>query len=315
MRAGELPPATIGEVFAGAEPDAEALVTRSGRFTYAELDAAADRAAHAWWALGVRPGDRVGVSLPNDTDIVVSFHGAMRLGAVWVGVNRNLAAPEKAYLLADSAAVLVLTDTPFDAGVRVVLDGDEWAAALRDAPAIELPTIDPDAAAGIAYTSGTTGRPKGAVHSQRTLLAPAAALVASRGYDENLRKADCLPLTILNMQVLTSLLVPQAGGCSVIMDRIDAEGVAEWIRREHPTTWNGPPALLHSLVERDDIPAADFNTVSRCRCPSCLHGAAFPRAPPTGIRWRRRRPFVDRPVRAPAPAPCTRAFLLSVPRV
>src|SRR5438445_12891016 len=115
------PPVRIGDVFGGADRAAEALVTRSGRLTYDELDRLADRAAHAWWALGVRPGDRVGVSLPNDTDIVLSFHGAMRLGAVWVGVNRNLAAPEKAYLLADSGSVLVLTDTAFDAGVRVVL--------------------------------------------------------------------------------------------------------------------------------------------------------------------------------------------------
>jgi acyl-CoA synthetase (AMP-forming)/AMP-acid ligase II len=82
--------------------------------------------------------------------------------------------------------------------------------------------------------------------------------VASRGYDASLRKGDCFPLTVLNLQVLTTLLVAQAGGCSVIMDRIDAAGVAEWIRRERVTTWNGPPALLHTLAEDDAVTAADL---------------------------------------------------------
>ena len=85
----------VADVFAEGladEADREALVTRSGRYTYRELDERCERAAWALWSMGVRPGDRVGVSLPNDTDIVLAFHGMMRAGAVWVGVNRNLAA-------------------------------------------------------------------------------------------------------------------------------------------------------------------------------------------------------------------------------
>ncbi|MFI5045361.1 MAG: AMP-binding protein, partial [Acidimicrobiales bacterium] len=66
-------------------PDAEAVVGRSGRLTYRELDAAADRAGVVLHSLGIRPGDRVAASLPNDVDVVVAFHGAMRLGATWVG--------------------------------------------------------------------------------------------------------------------------------------------------------------------------------------------------------------------------------------
>ena len=247
-------PGTVAEVFASvvaSDPAREALVTRSDRLTYGELDARCHRAACALAAIGVRAGDRVGVSLPNDTDVVLAFHGLMRLGAVWVGVNRNLAPPEKAYLMEDSGASLLLDDARLS----------EFHDALRDAPDVELPPVDPNALAGIAYTSGTTGRPKGAMHSQYNLLVPGAVLVASRGYDARLRKGDCFPLTILNLQVLTTLLVAQAGGCTVIMDRIDAEGVAEWIRTERVMLWNGPPALLHSLAERDDIPAEDLATL------------------------------------------------------
>jgi O-succinylbenzoic acid--CoA ligase len=83
-------------------------------------------------------------------------------------------------------------------------------------------------------------------------------LVASRGYGPALRKGDFLPLTILNMQVLTTLLTAQAGGCAVIFDRSDAVGVAEWIRDEGVTTWNGPPALIHSLAGEDAVAPGDL---------------------------------------------------------
>lgn len=275
-------PETVARVFDRAladDPDREALVTRSQRLTYAQLDRLADRAAHALADLGVGTGDRVAASLPNEADVVVAFHGAMRLGAVWVGVNRALAPPEKRWQLADCGASLLLADEPLgDAGVPVV-DTTAWRSAVdaADDGSVDL-DVDPYGPAGIAYTSGTTGRPKGAVHSQHNLLLPGAVLVATRGYGPDLRKGDCFPLTILNMAVLTTLLVSQAGGTSIVMDRIDAEGVAEWIRRERVTTWNGPPALLHSLAHRDDIDPSDLASLDEvwtggADCPEAIRSA------------------------------------------
>lgn len=261
-------PTSIARVFdraLAADPAREALVTRSARLTYGELDALADRAAYALADLGVRPGDRVAASLPNEWEVVVAFHGAMRLGAVWVGVNRVLAAPERQYLIDDSGARLLLAETEVAAtAARVTpLDVAGWRAALDAAPHTPWtgPAVDPFAPAGLAYTSGTTGHPKGAVHSQHNLLLPGAVLVQTRGYGPALRKGDCFAFTILNLAVLTTLLVSQAGGTSIVMDRIDAHGVAEWIERERITTWNGPPALLHSLAERDDITADSLRSL------------------------------------------------------
>src|SRR5687768_16879410 len=126
-------PASVAHVFDRAladDPDREALVTRSRRLSYAELDGVADRAAQALRAMGVAPGDRVAASLPNEADVVAAFHGAMRLGAVWVGVNRALAAPEKRYLLDDCGASLLLCeDAVPDVSVRTVLL-DEWRDAV-----------------------------------------------------------------------------------------------------------------------------------------------------------------------------------------
>ena len=278
-------PRTVAEVFSTAEPGATALVTRSGRYTYAEVDRLANRAAHALAAAGVRPGDRVAAALPNDTDVVVAFHGAMRVGAIWVGVNRALAPPEKHYVLADSETTLLLCDSDtagqVGADVRhiVVGPGEEWADRMDGAEEATFPgTVDPLAPAGLAYTSGTTGYPKGAIHSQHNLLVPGAVLVATRGYGPSTVKGDCFPLTILNLQVLTTLLVAQAGGCSVIMDRIDAAGVTDWIRRERVTTWNGPPPLLHTMAHSDDISPADLASLDEvwtggADCPESLRAA------------------------------------------
>jgi long-chain acyl-CoA synthetase len=263
-------PRTVAEVFApvvAADPDREALVTRSGRWSYAELDRLASRAAHALVALGVRPGDRVAGALPNELDVLLAFHGTMRLGAVWVGLNRALAPPEKQYLLDDSGTSLLLCDAPTaeqvsggSVHVLTVDDGPgEWRDALAAAPDEPfVGDVDPFAPAGIAYTSGTTGYPKGATHSQHNLLVPGAMLGASRGWDSSLRKGDFLALTILNMQVLTTLTTAQAGGSAIIFDRNDPVGVAEWIREEQVTVWNGPPALIHSLARDDGVAASDL---------------------------------------------------------
>ncbi|MCU1587740.1 MAG: AMP-dependent synthetase and ligase, partial [Frankiales bacterium] len=239
-------PQTVAQVLDRAlasRPDAVAVVGRSGSLSYRELDSAANQAAAALWALGLRPGDRLAASLPNDVDVVVAFHGAMRIGAVWVGINTALAPVERLQLLADCGAQVLLSE-PFDAPCEVITP-ESWRVLLESAPAPPSVDIDPHAPAGIAYTSGTTGLPRGIVHSQHNLLLPGAVLVETRGYDETLRKGDCLPLTILNLMVLTTLLTAQAGGCCVVMDRRDTAGIVEWIREHQLTVWNGVPAMLY----------------------------------------------------------------------
>jgi long-chain acyl-CoA synthetase len=255
-------------------PDSEALVTRSARLTYRDLDREAGVAAAAMVRLGLRPGDRLAVSLPNDADIVVAFHAAMRAGLVWVGINQVLAPPEKAYMLRDAGAAVLLTDTAPavspDHPARIVTL-DEWrtlVAAARQAGEIfgagsggRSPEPDVEVAAAIAYTSGTTGFPKGAVHCQAGLILPGAATVRRRGWGRSLRKGDSLPLTILNMLTLTTLLTAQAGGTAVIMDRSDTGSIAGWIETEKVQVWNGPPAQLWTMVRDETIDPAALSSL------------------------------------------------------
>ena len=198
-------------------PDREALVGRHARFTYAQLDEAADRAAAALWSMGVRAGDRVGMSLPNGTDAIVAFHGAMRLGAIWLGVNRNLAPPEKRSSSPTPGRVLLLCDPDMSeqarplqsdlTDLRVIVEADAgdsagpWRARwppLRDR--CTPSSRDPYAPAGIAYTSGTTGGPREWCRASTTCCCPVPpwSPAAATGPSS---EGDCLPLTILNMMV------------------------------------------------------------------------------------------------------------------
>ena len=255
---------TIAHVLDAAlasRPDAVAVEAASGAWSHAELDDRARRAAGALWSLGVRPGDRVAACLPNDLDIVAAFHGAQRIGAVWAGIGEALSAAEQRDLhdLVDPAAVLAGPRCRLGPPGRI--DPGRWAELLaRDETAPRL-DLGIDAPAGIAFTSGTSGRPKAVVHSQRNLLLPGAVLVAARRWGPDLRKGDSFPLTILNLMVLSTLLTAQAGGCSVIMDRRDAGGVADWISARRVTVWNGAPAQLHDLAARPHLDLGSLREV------------------------------------------------------
>ena len=252
-------------------PDATAIVARDGALTYRELDVAIDVAAGALWESGVRQGDRVAASLPNGVDIVVAFHAAMRLGAVWVGIPQAYPPAEQTRLLRH-AGVRVFLTTPTAAAPAVaaevaVLGTDgNWRELLEAGLRPPSLHIDPYAPAAIAFTSGTTGSPKGIVHSQHNLLLPGEVLVASRGYGPDLRKGDSLPLTILNLMALSTVLTAQAGGCAVLMDRRDAVGIAEWIRTESVTTWNAVPPQLRDMLHNSTIQPDDLASLTEIWC-------------------------------------------------
>jgi len=254
----------------------EALVCADARLTYEELDRAADRAAAALADLGIRRDDVVAVSLPNASDVVVTFHAIMRLGAIWLGVNRNLAAPEKSFILHDARARLFLVSSDVEAALGLDPDGPPAppivvvggsAGVWRDMLDAGLagyrrPIRRGEDAAGIAYTSGTTGRPKGVVHSHQNVLLPGAVLGSVRNFGPGLRKGDCAALTILNMQITSTLLVAQAGGTQIVMDRVDPVGVATWVRQESVNAWFGVPTILQSLALCEEVSAQDLDSLT-----------------------------------------------------
>jgi len=274
-----LMPTSVGTVLERAlerDPAHEALVAADARLTYEELDRAAERAACALAEMGVKKDDVVAVSLPNTSNVVITFHAVARLGAIWLGVNRNLAPPEKQFILDDANARVLLASPDVAEGLAstlrgsatppVMVVGDDtsaWRELVESVqPSYRRPNRSATDPAGIAYTSGTTGRPKGVVHSHGNLLLPGAMLIDARGFGPDLRKGDCAALTILNMQITSTLLVAQAAGTQVVMDRVDPLGVATWVRNEVVNSWFGVPTILQGLVTADDVAVEDLRSLT-----------------------------------------------------
>lgn len=242
-----------------SHPDGEGLVGTGGRLTWTELDRTVSQAAHAMASMGIGRFDRVGASLPNDIDIVVAFLATMRLGAIWVGVNRQLAAPEKAYILSDSGCRLFLAEAAVveqaRTWVETVLDLDGWRHRVATQPtgAWSGPECDPFEPAAISYTSGTTGRPKGAVHSQHNLLVYGAAAREARLCGMGLHAGVQLPLTILNLFVIQVLHAFQNGGKCVCVQARGPLELAEVINREQIAHIASVPTIYHDLLREPAV--------------------------------------------------------------
>jgi len=280
-------PATVADVLAhacGARPDHEALVGRHNRYTFREVDALADAAAAALHHSGIGPGDRVAASLPNQCEIVIAYLGAMRLGAVWVGINMALAPPEKLYMLDDSDALLFITTPSIRDSIAnppcrmLVVDPNDGRGDWPDlveahrSSVPPRPVIDPHAPAAISYTSGTTGFPKGAVHSQHNMLWQGAAARETDPGPADERHAVLLPLTLLNLMVLGPLFAWLKDTTCICIDRVDALGLRDWLRDEGVTRVTFAPPIVYDLLNH---PAVSTTDIARLRRPEC-GGAATP---------------------------------------
>jgi long-chain acyl-CoA synthetase len=280
---------TIPEALADAlarVPDAEALVGHHSRLTYRDLDDQVRRAAAGLAVAGVGPGDRVAGSMANHPELVLAFLATMHLGAIWVGINPALTVPEQLYLLEDAGvsafvgdhATAVAADglRPQLPELRVVVDAEPgdpasaWAQMVRESDPHTAPAVavDPFGPAAIAYTSGTTGRPKGVVHSQHNLLLIGAVAIVYRGTEDRL--GVVLPLTILNLMILGPISTVQVGCCLVCIDRVDPVGLAAWIRDEQVSTMSAVPTMIHDLLTHPDVTPADLVSLVR---PGCGGGA------------------------------------------
>ena len=202
------------------------------------------------------------VSMPNGIPVVLSFFATLRLGAVWVGINRVYAAPEKAHILRDSGAKIYLTTADIAETIEplretlpdlttIVDVGAGWfqseLLALGETAPVDVSPFD---LAGLAYTSGTTGQPKGAMHSHRNLIFPGVMT----GRDVGAARAGVyLPLTVLNLQVLGPLASLTNLGTTFCIDRADAEGVVEWIEEHKIDTMSAAPATFHDIVSKEAI--------------------------------------------------------------
>ncbi|WNM31437.1 amino acid adenylation domain-containing protein [Streptomyces sp. Li-HN-5-11] len=227
----------VPELFAAQAartPDAVAVIADGAEVSYAELDARANRLAHFLRGEGISAESVVGICLPRGVDAVVAILAAWKAGAGYLPVDPEHPAERIAYLLADSAAAVTLTDgttriEELAAASRVVTLGSPSLAARLDAlpataPEVSLPA---DGLAYVIYTSGSTGRPKGVAvtHGGLANYARWAAGAYRTAGGAPLHSSLAFDLTV------TSLVVPLISGAPVAVSREGgAEGLAELLR-------------------------------------------------------------------------------------
>ncbi|GLW55686.1 class I adenylate-forming enzyme family protein [Kitasatospora phosalacinea] len=259
--------------------DQEAVVYREQRWTYGEFAAAARRAATVLHDAGVRPGDRVAVMTLNTPAFLFAAFGAWYAGAVLVPVNHKLQTAEVARQLAHCGARLVIVDaevgeraTGADPGVRRLVSHPDAAPEQRPADSFESlvaaaepwsgePGPDTDTAQ-VLYTSGTSGAPKGCVHTHRGIALTATYTAAAIPLRRDERFLVCMPIwhaSPLNNWTLGTLLL----GATVVLQReYEPRGMLEAIQRERVTALFGAPiALLAPLQAVPDLASYDLSSV------------------------------------------------------
>jgi fatty-acyl-CoA synthase/long-chain acyl-CoA synthetase len=245
--------------------------------SYAELDERVTRLARALADRGVSAGDRVAVLALNGTEVWEAYLAGVRLGAVVVPVNFRLVADEVGYVLADSGTTAMVVDAAMAGlaakareqapGVRTVLTiGAEYEAALA-AAGDEPPDVDVDEDAGafVMYTSGTTGRPKGAVLTHRNLLLHAFSQVAHLGAGPADRVA--VPgAPLFHIAGLAGGLPPLLlGGTHVILRSggFDPVATLDLIERERVSSIFLVPAMWAAVCAVPGIADRDLSSLRR----------------------------------------------------
>ncbi|MDT7615827.1 MAG: long-chain acyl-CoA synthetase [Pseudonocardiales bacterium] len=242
---------------------------------YSEFRDAAQRVAAGLQAHDVAPGDRVGLVLPDVVSFPVAFYGALMTGATVVPMNPLLKAREIEYYLEDSGARLVVaTEAAATAGIEAVTVDPVRPDALMAARGLPdaVGRADDDNAV-ILYTSGTTGRPKGAElsHANLSINARTVAETLLEGTPDDVIMG-CLPLFHafgltcgLNAAVLS-------GASLALIPRFDAATVLSVIARDRATVFAGVPTMFSRMLDLPEADRFDLTTLRLC----VSGGAAMP---------------------------------------
>jgi long-chain acyl-CoA synthetase len=296
---GEQPLTDYLREWAERHPRRCLLIFYGRQFSYAEVDQLSDRFAAFLIAAGVRPGDRVGVLLPNCPQFLIAFFGILKAAAVHVPINPMFRDEELAYELADSGARVLLAwdalvpmvenvrrQVPLDLVISTRLaeyvpaeptlpvppmaaaSGPEadrnWASVLQSQPPRQWPAQDLDAPAALNYTGGTTGLPKGCEHTQRNMIYTAACATS-------LRPASAGPEPGIGLVFIptfwiagenSGLIIPVfAGSTCVLLMRWDPSAVLAAIDTYRVTSMGATVDNYIELMGHEDFPRYDLSSL------------------------------------------------------
>jgi long-chain acyl-CoA synthetase len=271
-----MPGLSIAERFravAAARRDQPAIRPVEGPVSYGELDWASDRVAAYLAQHALSPGDRVALYCPNSAEFAAAYLGIVKAGAVVVPINLLLNPREIAYIAGDAGARALIYHEALGANVgafRGQVSGLELAICIGRQPAKRSDRLwaevqacvgdapRPDAArpadlAAILYTSGTTGRPKGAMLSHRNLVSNTDSVFAALRLDPvSDRILVVLPM-FHSFAATVGMLMPLLNGLSFVpVPRFDPALVSEAIAASRATVFLGVPSMYGVLLRIQD---------------------------------------------------------------
>lgn len=254
------------EAVAAREPAAIAVIHQGRRWTYAEVNDAANRLAHHLRTLEVGPDVRVGICLTRSPNLLISMLGVLKAGGAFVPIDPHHPQARIATMVADSRCALMISEGRLAAGLdtgsaaQLLLDRDAPLLAVQPATDPE-PTATPENLCYIIHTSGSTGTPKAIALRHQGVTNNLHDLITRFG----IGPADsvlALSSPSFDMSIFEFLGLTAAGGIVVIPDSERSRDPGHWaqlIVEHHVTIWNSAPALLGLLtdqVEQTGAPAA-----------------------------------------------------------
>jgi long-chain acyl-CoA synthetase len=257
-------------------PDSPAIRLGDDELGYGQLDDLSARLATLLHEKGLEQGDRVGVMLPNVPEFPVAYYGVLRAGCVVVPMNVLLKRREIAFYLEDSGAKLLLAWHGFaeearagatDAGAElVVVEPGSFAATLAGLePSPDLAETAEDDTAVILYTSGTTGKPKGAELTHLNLFRNAD--VSGRTTSE-IAQGDvvlgALPLFHSFGQTVSMNASLKVGACLTLVPRFDPGEALATMQRDGVTHFYGVPTMYGALLHHPERESFDTSALRIC---------------------------------------------------
>ncbi len=252
---------------AGNQPDAPYLIApETGRIlTYARLKRDSDELARFLQAQGLAKGDKVALMLPNSYQAARLFIGVMYAGFTVSPLNLLSQRSQLAYVLDHSDTRLVFTSAEFSEPLNEVLEKlnhrieliviDPDAESIfdeDDLPKVSLPPLVDHDEAMLMYTSGTTGKPKGCVLSQKSVVAGGEFTSAAHGLTKEDRVLCAMPLYHINGQIVTAVAPLVHGGSVVMPRRFSASNYWDLVSKYRCTWLNVVPTMIAYLLNGPD---------------------------------------------------------------
>lgn len=265
-------------------PDRIAVISRDKQYTYRQLNLRATRLANALLKLGVAPGDRVGLLMTNNNEFLEIYFATAKIGAVLVPVNTRLAGPEIDFILNDCTVKGFIFGKAFEqtvaemrypgaarfrisTGPTAVADTLDYEALISEAseaqPEVEIHEDDLHI---IMYTSGTTGRPKGAMLTHKNIYSGGLDMLIGLHYQYPERLLVLVPL--FHSGGITPVVGHVIKGvCTVLMESFEPAGALELIEKYDISLLLGVTTIVKMLLNVPELDSYNLKTLKTAILP------------------------------------------------